>query len=110
METRADRFDLLLALITISHRPSLYRYHSFLLRVSSRVTIHYGLVKITEADNFPYQLTGENGEWQFSAIGTQEEQLSLDNEIATLEKKLQELDAFKARVEEINKELSMKSD
>lgn len=50
------------ALITISHRPSLLKYHSTLLR-----------------------LTGENGGWELSKIGTEEESLSFEQEICDLE-------------------------
>ena len=50
------------ALVTISHRPSLFKYHEVLLR-----------------------LTGENGTWETDFIGTETEQLSLEHEIADLE-------------------------
>lgn len=76
-------FLFLTALITISHRPSLFKYHDVLLR-----------------------LTGEDAAWELTYIGTKEEQLSFDQEIQDLESKLSEVDNWKARVQEIQGELS----
>ena len=72
------------ALITISHRPSLFKYHTHLLL-----------------------LNGDEGSWKFETIGTKEERMSLDNEVAALEAKLKDVESDKARIEEINKELQL---
>ncbi|KDN38098.1 putative peroxisomal half ABC transporter [Tilletiaria anomala UBC 951] len=81
MYTRAK--DMGITLITISHRPSLFKYHSLLLRLS-----------------------GEDGEWDLSQIGGEEELMSFAEEIADLESKLKEVDSWKKRVSEIQSELS----
>ncbi|ORX90565.1 hypothetical protein K493DRAFT_265613 [Basidiobolus meristosporus CBS 931.73] len=73
-----------ITLITISHRPTLFKYHKYLLR-----------------------LIGDHGRWEFSRIGTKEERMSVDNEVAELEKKLSEIEKLKKRVEEINGELQL---
>lgn len=73
------------ALLTISHRPALYKYHQYLLR-----------------------LTGNHGQWEMETIGTQEQQQSLEKEMQSLEAKLQEVEALKARLGAIDKELSLK--
>ena len=72
------------ALVTISHRPSLFKYHTHLLL-----------------------LNGDEGSWKFETIGTKEERMSLDNEVAALEAKLKDVESNKARIEEINKELQL---
>lgn len=69
--------------MTISHRPSLLKYHSFQLK-----------------------LTGENGNWQLSRIGTEEERLSLQKEIDHLEEQLSEVDQWKARLTDIDTEMA----
>ncbi|CAB4432081.1 hypothetical protein RhiirA5_352368 [Rhizophagus irregularis] len=76
--------DINITLITISHRPSLFKYHTHLLLLS-----------------------GDEGSWKFETIGTKEERMSLDNEVAALEAKLKDVESNKARIEEINKELQL---
>ncbi|CAG8795878.1 5952_t:CDS:2, partial [Dentiscutata erythropus] len=75
--------DIGITLITISHRPSLFKYHSHLLRL------------------------GDEGTYEFSAIGTEQERMSLDKEVAALEAKLKDVDSWKARIAEINMELQL---
>ncbi|KAK0519828.1 ATP-binding cassette long-chain fatty acid transporter pxa1 [Tilletia horrida] len=75
--------DLGITLITISHRPSLFKYHSTLLKLS-----------------------GNDGAWEIEQIGTEKELMSFDQEIADLEAKIAEVDSWKARVEEIKGELA----
>lgn len=73
------------ALITISHRPSLTKYHTRLLR-----------------------LTGEDGAWDLSTIGTAEERLTFDKEKESLLERLRDVDNWKKRVKEIEAELAFK--
>jgi ATP-binding cassette subfamily D (ALD) long-chain fatty acid import protein len=72
-------------LVTISHRPALFRYHQHLLR-----------------------LTGENGAWETETIGTKEQQLSLEKEIQALQNQLNEVEGMKSRLQAIDTELSLK--
>ncbi|KAL1917272.1 uncharacterized protein VTP21DRAFT_4928 [Calcarisporiella thermophila] len=73
-----------ISLITISHRPALFKYHTHLLK-----------------------LTGDHGRWEFSRIGTTEERMSSDKEIEALEAKLEQVEALKQRLREINAELQL---
>lgn len=74
-----------IALLTISHRPALFKYHRFLLR-----------------------LTGNNGEWEWETIGTKEQLQSVEKEMASLQEKLNQVDQLKARLIEIDRELALK--
>nr|GAT42788.1 predicted protein [Mycena chlorophos] len=74
-----------ITLITISLRPSLARYHTLLLTLAGDGT----------------------GKWTLSRVGTQEERLGIDREIALLESKLQEKDRWAARVKELDGLLKM---
>lgn len=76
---------LYVALLTISHRPALFKYHRFLLR-----------------------LTGNNGEWEWETIGTREQIQSVEKELSSLKSKLQEVDGLRSRLAEIDNELSLK--
>ena len=71
--------------MTISHRPALFKYHQYLLR-----------------------LTGNHGQWELEQIGTKQQQQSLEKEVHTLETKLQAVETLKARLGEIETELSLK--
>ncbi|ANB13843.1 ATP-binding cassette long-chain fatty acid transporter PXA1 [Sugiyamaella lignohabitans] len=77
-----------ITLVTISHRPSLLKYHTAQLRV--------GL--------------GANGdEWSLERSGTAEARLTVDKEIEDLKAKLSQVDAWKARRQQIVDELSGKT-
>ncbi|KAI8150103.1 ABC transporter transmembrane region 2-domain-containing protein [Fennellomyces sp. T-0311] len=77
--------DMGITLMTISHRPALFKYHQYLLR-----------------------LTGNHGQWELEQIGTKQQQQSLEKEMQTLETKLQTVEALKSRLGEIDAELSLK--
>ncbi|RHZ85610.1 hypothetical protein Glove_63g89 [Diversispora epigaea] len=74
--------DIGITLITISHRPSLFKYHTHLLRI-------------------------DDGKFEFSTIGTKEERMTVDKEISVLEAKLKDIKSIKTRVAEINKHLGV---
>jgi ATP-binding cassette, subfamily D (ALD), peroxisomal long-chain fatty acid import protein len=74
-----------ITLITISTRASLKKYHTFNLTL--------GL--------------GEEGEaWDLKKIGTEEEKMSVESELADLRKRLEQVKNWKKRREEIEEELS----
>ena len=76
---------LILALITISTRASLKRYHDY--------TLTLGM--------------GDHGdEWDFQRIGTQSEKSSVDKELAELRERLAKVEEWKKRREEIEAELN----
>ncbi|WFC95994.1 ATP-binding cassette long-chain fatty acid transporter pxa1 [Malassezia brasiliensis] len=75
--------DMGMTLITISHRPSLFKYHTTLL-----------------------DLKGEHGDYEvIKLVGDQQEQ-TLEQELSELQKKLSEVDNYKKRLAEIQAELS----
>ena len=76
-----------ITLITISHRPSLFKYHPYLLRIGE----------------------GSNGkDWEFKQIGTFESLAqSIELEAVKLSKQIAELDGLQARLKVINKELGL---
>ncbi|GAA5972975.1 hypothetical protein JCM11641_000348 [Rhodosporidiobolus odoratus] len=77
--------DLGITLITISHRPSLFKHHMFLLTLS-----------------------GSEGKWELKQIGEQEQSVSFQKEIETLESKLAEVESWKARLADIDAQLHFK--
>ncbi|KAH7096133.1 ABC transporter transmembrane region 2-domain-containing protein [Auriculariales sp. MPI-PUGE-AT-0066] len=77
--------DAGISLITISHRPSLAKYHTRLLTIHGDGT----------------------GSWELTLVGTAEERLGLDREIQSLEAKLADVDAWEARVQELEQLLKV---
>jgi ATP-binding cassette subfamily D (ALD) long-chain fatty acid import protein len=76
-----------ITLITISHRPSLFKYHTYLLRVGDGM--------------------GDN-KWNFSQIGSSESLVaSAEQEIRQINKKLGEMEGLAKRLAIINAELSL---
>ncbi|UZJ52748.1 hypothetical protein CBS101457_002068 [Exobasidium rhododendri] len=77
--------ELGITLITISHRPSLFKYHHVLLR-----------------------LVGQDGRWEWERLNTDEgETKSFSDEIKDLEEKLKDVESWKSRVTEIQGELNL---
>ncbi|KAJ3312114.1 hypothetical protein HDV04_003368 [Boothiomyces sp. JEL0838] len=76
-----------ITLITISHRPSLFKYHPYLLKIGE----------------------GPKGKnWEFKQIGTFESLAqSVETEARKLEKQISELDGLQERLTVINKELGL---
>ncbi|GIJ84434.1 hypothetical protein Asppvi_003281 [Aspergillus pseudoviridinutans] len=73
-----------ITLITISTRASLKKYHTFSLTLG---------------------LGAEGEQWEFDRIGTEKEKLGVEKEIQELRKRLDKVDEWKQRREEIEKEL-----
>ncbi|ROT34991.1 peroxisomal long-chain fatty acid import protein [Sodiomyces alkalinus F11] len=74
-----------ITLITISTRASLKRYHTFNLILGG----------------------GENGdEWEFERIGTEREKLQVEKELQDLRERLAQVETWKARKDEIERELA----
>lgn len=73
------------ALITISTRASLKKYHTFNLVLGM----------------------GENGdEWEFERIGTEREKMHVERELQDLRERLAKVEEWKARKDEIERELA----
>jgi ATP-binding cassette subfamily D (ALD) long-chain fatty acid import protein len=80
-----DAKDRGITLVTISHRPSLFKYHKYLLR-----------------------LTGDAaGSWTYEQIGTKQELMSVEKEIEELERQLADVSFLRGRIAEINLELQL---
>ncbi|KZV99595.1 putative peroxisomal half ABC transporter [Exidia glandulosa HHB12029] len=77
--------DAGISLITISHRPSLTKYHTRLLTIDGDGT----------------------GRWEMTRVGTAEERMGLDREIVSLEAKLADVEAWEARVRELEQLLKV---
>ncbi|KAJ6119312.1 ABC transporter N-terminal [Penicillium sp. IBT 18751x] len=73
-----------ITLITISTRASLKKYHTF---------------------NLTLGLGAEGEQWEFERIGTEKEKLGVEKEIQELRKRLDKVDEWKQRREEIEQEL-----
>lgn len=77
--------DMGITLITISHRPSLTKYHTRLLT-----------------------LVGDGqGTWTETRIGTEEERMGIEREIAFLEERLKEVGGWESRLREVAGELGV---
>ena len=73
-----------ITLITISHRPTLLKYHPYLLKLV------------------------DGKKWEFSQIGSFESLSStVEGEVKLLEKELAQLGTLKQRLDDINKELGL---
>ncbi|KAI8928345.1 ABC transporter transmembrane region 2-domain-containing protein [Entophlyctis helioformis] len=80
-----------MTLVTISHRPSLFKYHTYLLRIG-------------ETD----ETTGSHAAWVVEQIGTAESlSLSMEHEVHKLETQMMGMDGLRSRLTEINRELSL---
>jgi ATP-binding cassette subfamily D (ALD) long-chain fatty acid import protein len=79
--------DAGITLITISHRPSLLKYHTYLLRIGE----------------------GNDGtKWEWTQVGTRQGLVdSVATEIKKLEERLGNTSALRRRLDEINKELKL---
>jgi len=75
--------DLGISLVTVSHRPSLFKYHQYLLR-----------------------LDGSQG-WKFETLDSGKELLSLTEEIADLERKISAMPETRQRLNQVNKALRL---
>jgi len=73
--------ELGISLITVSHRPSLFKYHKFLIKFD-----------------------GEGG-WAFSQLDSDKELLSIQEEIKSIKAQLDDIPRVEERLEEIRKEL-----
>lgn len=72
-----------ITLITISHRPSLLKYH-----------------------NYQLHLTGEQGRWELTKIASEEERhKETQAEVEDIKSRLQGIESTKARLAEVNHEL-----
>ncbi|KAG8769851.1 hypothetical protein FRC12_004689 [Ceratobasidium sp. 428] len=77
--------DLGITLITISHRPSLNKYHKRLLTLWGDST----------------------GSWTYTQVGTEEERMELDREIEQLEGRLSEVAQWEKRLREVADDLGV---
>lgn len=75
--------DLNITLITISHRPSLFKYHSVLLTI-----------------------TGDDGKYEVTSLETEQRDKTIEQEINDLESKMSDVDKWHTRLDEIRKQLS----
>ncbi|KAF8734819.1 ABC transporter transmembrane region 2, partial [Rhizoctonia solani] len=77
--------DLGITLITISHRPTLNKYHKWLLTLWGDST----------------------GSWTYARVGTDEERMELDREIERLEAQLSDVAQWERRLKEVANELGV---
>ncbi|KAI3646621.1 hypothetical protein MP228_009549 [Amoeboaphelidium protococcarum] len=84
MYQRAQDFGI--TLITISHKPSLFKYHKYLLT-----------------------LKGEDKSWEWTELNNDKAQTTVENEIKDLESRLQQEESMISRLNEINQLLGVKT-
>jgi len=77
--------DLGITLITISHRPSLIKYHTRVLTLRGDAS----------------------GGWSETRVGTEEQSVGVEREIASLEAKLSEVSKWEGRLKEVAAELGV---
>ncbi|CAE6454068.1 unnamed protein product [Rhizoctonia solani] len=77
--------DLGITLVTISHRPTLNKYHKWLLTLCGDST----------------------GSWTYTRVGTEEERMELDREIERLEAQLSEVTQWERRLKEVANDLGV---
>lgn len=76
--------DVGISLITVSHRPSLFKYHNFLLKLDG------------------------NGGWTFEELDSQKELSSIHDEIVSLQKQLADMPQLEAQLRGVNAKLSLR--
>ena len=79
--------DMGISLLTISHRPSLLKHHSFLLRING---------------------ASHPEEWQWSSLTQEAARMNVDKEMAQLKSRIQEEDTLRKRLTDINHQLGVK--
>lgn len=90
--------ELGITLITISHKPSLLKYHDYLLKLTSGSS---GVDR--EDDQHQENQLG----WELSKIGSEAEKMStVEKELDQLKLKLNEVDQWKQRLQQISVELA----
>lgn len=76
--------DMGITLLTISHRPSLFKHHKYLLT-----------------------FTGQDHNWEWSELGSKKVLMTVENEIKDLQKKIKQEQTIKNRLTEINDSLGV---
>lgn len=89
--------ELGITLLTVSHRPSLWKYHKFILQVRSPAPLSRRSLTLPRA-----QYNGQGG-YSFCPLDA-EKRLALQEEKQSLEAKLLEVPQLQARLEEMNRE------
>ncbi|PPR01356.1 hypothetical protein CVT24_006310 [Panaeolus cyanescens] len=85
-----------ITLITISLRPSLMKYHTQLLTLEGP-----GGGASLEDGSDAGASSSHGGKWTLSRVGSKEERMGVDREIAVLESKLAEVEGWEQRVKEL---------
>ncbi|KAF8156895.1 ABC transporter transmembrane region 2-domain-containing protein [Crassisporium funariophilum] len=99
-----------ITLITISLRPSLTKYHVQLLTLSGpspAPTTLFSSSPSSSSRSSP-EPTTTAGKWILTRVGTKEERMGVDREIAVLEAKLRAVEEWEGRVEELERLLGVR--